>query len=301
VDPNFQANRGNPFGGGGFEGFQGFSYGDGSFHINMNVGGMDPDDLFQDFFGGFRRNRGPRRGSDLEMHVRIPFMEAVSGTKRDLKVRYNVLDRESGQYRVKEREVTVDIPAGIDNGMNLRLAGKGADGDPGAPPGNLLVRVIVDQHDYFVREGEDIHTPLSIDFVTAILGGTVDVRTLNGTVEMKIPRGCQPDTKMMLRGKGIRGIHGSGVGNQIVHIAVEIPKSITPYQEELLRKFNGEGDEKESSTDSLSGIGKAAESAFEKLFGKTKEGGTGKEGDNASAKKEVEEEEEEDEKKRAAS
>ena len=270
VDPNFQAS-GNPFGG-GMGGFDGFNFGDGSFHFRAGGPGaeaIDPEDLFDMFFGaGARRQRGPRRGSDLQMHVRVSFEEAVFGTTKDLNLQYQHMDRQTGQVSVKERQVEVKIPAGIDNGMNLRLQGQGAEGDPGAPPGNLLVQVVVEPHDYFQRDGHNIHTEVPISFTTAILGGTVDVRTLNGMVEMKIPKGCQPETKMMLRGKGIREVHGAGIGNQIVHIKIEIPKSITPRQEELLRQFDGEEAKKEE--DIVSGIGKAAESAFEKLFGKKK-------------------------------
>ena len=292
VDPNFQASE-NPF-----AGFEGFNFGDGSFHFSSNSEEIDPEDLFDMFFGGGggggRRRRGPRRGADLQMHVRIPFEEAVFGTKRDLNVKYQHVNRKTGEVSVKERQVTVDIPAGVDTGMNLRLSGQGAEGEPGAPAGNLLVQIVVDPHDYFVRDGENIHTEVPIDFVTAILGGTVDVRTLNGTVEMKIPKGCQPETKMLLRGKGIRGVHGSGVGNQIVHIKVEIPKYITTRQEELLRKFNGEDVDEKKEKDRKSGLGKAAENAFEKIFGSKKEGGKGDEKTN-------EDYDGEEDKKRAAS
>ena len=223
VDPNFQG--GNPFGGGGNP-FGGMDFGDGSFHFHSSSGGgveMDPEDLFDMFFGtgqgrGSRRNRGPRRGADLQMHVRVSFKEAVFGTKKDLHLRYQVQDRKTGQVEVKEREVSVDIPAGIDTGMNLRLAGQGAEGDPGAPKGNLLVQVIVDGDDYYVRDGYDVHTEIPIRVTQAILGGSVDVETLHGPVEVKIPKGCQPDTKLMLRGKGIQVLHGAGKGNQIAHL-----------------------------------------------------------------------------------
>jgi molecular chaperone DnaJ len=245
VDPNFQAGGGNIFrggggggggsggGGGGFD-FQGGSY---------TFGGgneIDPEDLFDAFFGGGRRRpRGPRRGGDLKMHVQLTFEEAVFGASKDLHLRYQVMNQQ-GQTEIKERYVTVDTPPGIDNGMNLRLSGQGAEGDPGASPGNLLVHVIVEKEAYYNRDGADVHTEIPISVTQAILGGTVDVKTLTGQVEMKIPKGCQPETKLMLRGKSIQKLHGTSKGNQVVHLMIEIPKEITKRQEELLREFDEE-------------------------------------------------------------
>jgi molecular chaperone DnaJ len=231
---------------------------------------MDPEDLFDAFFGGgARRQRGPRRGSDLQMHVRLSFQEAVFGASKDLNLRYQVLNQQTGQIEVKERQVSVDTPPGIDDGMNLRLTGQGADGDPGAARGNLLVQVLVDPDEYFVREGADIHTVAPVSIIQAILGGNMDVRTLKGEVEVKIPKGCQPDTKLMLRGKGIQKMHGAAKGNHIIHVKIEIPKEVSPRQEELLREFD---DETRNHGTGISGrIAKAAESAFESIFGKGKD------------------------------
>jgi molecular chaperone DnaJ len=264
VDPNFQGE--NPFQ--GFEGFQGFNFGDGSFHFSSSAQEIDPEDLFDAFFGGSNRRRrkprGPRRGSDLQMHIRLSFTEAVFGASKDLHLRYQVQD-EKGNTNVKERDVVVETPPGIENGMNLRLAGQGAEGDPGAPRGNLLVQVVVEDDDYFVRDGADVHTEVPISFTQAILGGTVEVKTLNGTVEMKVPKGSQVDTKLMLRGKGIQRLHGGGKGNHIVHLKIEIPKEVTHRQEQLLREYD---EEAQNHGTGISGrLAKAAGSAFETLFG----------------------------------
>jgi molecular chaperone DnaJ len=295
VDPNFQA--GNPFQGGNPFGGGGFNFNDGSFHFHGSAGGqeIDPEDLFDMFFGsGRRRPRGPRRGSDLQMQVRLTFQEAVFGVDKDLNLQYQIVDRKTGQVEVKDKEVTVSIPPGIDTGMNIRLAGQGAEGDPGAPSGNLLVQVIVDPDDYFERDGFDVHTEVPISVTQAILGGTVDVRTLSGEVEVKIPKGCQPDTKLMLRGKGIQELRGTRKGNQVVHLKLQIPKEISPRQEELLREF----DEETSKHDlGISGrIAHAAESAFEKLFGKKKHDKK----ETAKDSKSSEEEDEEDSNKKQA-
>ena len=262
---------GNPFGGaGGFQGFDGFNFGDGSFHFS-SAGGpggqeIDAEELFDAFFGaGRRRPRGPRRGADLQMHVRLSFQEAVFGSSKDLHLRYQVRNAETGGVEVKEREVTVETPPGIDHGMNLRLSGQGAEGDPGAPRGNLIVQVIVDDDEYFQRDGSDVHTEVPISVVQAILGGTVDVKTLTGTVEVTVPKGCQPGAKLALRGKGIQRLHGAMKGNQIVHLKIEIPKEITPRQEELLREFDEET--KNAGRGISGGIKQAVGSAFERFFG----------------------------------
>lgn len=271
VDPN--AGFGGPGGGNpfeGFGGFSGFSGGDGSFHFSSsgNAQEIDPEELFEAFFGGGarRRNRGPRKGADLQMHVRLTFEEAVRGAKKDLHLRYQIHNKKKNKMEVKERDVTVDVPAGIDNGMNLRLTGQGAEGDPGAPRGNLIVQVIVDEDEYFHRDGMDVHTECPISMTQAILGGTVDVRTLTGVVEMKIPKGTQVDAKLMLRGKGIPHLHSEGrKGNHIVHLQIEIPKKISKRQEELLREFD---EEMERSGEGIYGrLAKKVGSAFENLFG----------------------------------
>lgn len=301
VDPNFQAagGGGNPFGGAG-----GFNFQDGSFHFSSSSGGnpeIDPEELFDMFFGGGgggrqRRARGPRRGADLQMHVRLSFKEAVFGAKKDLNLRYQHVNRQTGEVSVKEREVQVDVPAGVDNGMNLRLQGQGAEGDPGAQHGNLLVQLIVDQDDFFERDGYDVHCEVPISITQAVLGGMVDVKTLDNTVEMKIPKGCQPDTKLMLRGKGIKQLHGSTKGNQIVHLKIAIPKEITARQEELLREFD---DETAKCGNGIFGnLSAAAGSAFEKLFGTKKKKDTKK---DSSTNSSAAEDSEDDEKKQAAS
>jgi molecular chaperone DnaJ len=293
VDPNFQE---SPFGGGGGGGF------------NFHGGGqeMDPEDLFDMFFGaqggggrGRRRNRGPRRGADLQMHVRLTFKEAVFGASKDLHLRYQVVNRQTGANEIKERDVTVDVPPGIDNGMNLRLQEQGAEGDPGAPAGNLLVQVIVDTDEYFHRDEYDVHTEVPISVTQAILGGTVDVKTLKGEVEMKIPKGCQPDTKLMLRGKGIQQLHGTTKGNQVVHVKVVIPQEFSPRQEELLREFD---DETRVHDLGISGrLAKAAGSAFEKLFGsKAKKEDKDKKNKSETDDAKAKDDDEEDDKKQAA-
>ena len=275
VDPNFAGGGGggNPFA--GFEGFQGFGGGDGSFHFSSsgNSQEIDPEELFNAFFGGGTRNRGPQPGADIQTNVRLSFREAIQGVEKDLHLRYQVRGKPANQQyaraEVKERDVKVDIPAGIDDGMTLRLAGQGAEGDPGAPRGDLHVRVSVADDGYFTRDGADVHTECPFSFTQAVLGGTVDVRTLNGVVEMKIPRGTQVGARLMLRGKGIPRLRasgrGAGKGDHIVHLKMEIPKGVSKRQEELLREFDAEMQDAHGGI--YGRLSEAAESVFKKVFG----------------------------------
>jgi len=277
VDPNAGFGGGGPGGGNpfsGFEGFSGFSGGDGSFHFQSGGPGgnqeIDPEELFEAFFGNggrSRRNRGPRKGADLQMHVRLSFAEAVKGAKKDLHLRYQIHNKQKNATEVKERDVTVDVPAGIDNGMNLRLSGQGAEGDPGAPRGNLIVQVLVEEDTYFHRDGTDVHTECPISLTQAVLGGTVDVRTLTGIVEMKIPKATQVEAKLMLRGKGIPHLNTEGrrKGNHIVHLNIEIPQKVSRRGEELLREFDEEM--KHSGGGIYGRLAGAAKGAFETIFG----------------------------------
>jgi molecular chaperone DnaJ len=135
------------------------------------------------------------------------------------------------------RKVKVRIPAGIDDGSRLRSSGHGEAGVRGGPPGDLYVVVHVRPHDIFVREGDDLQCDVPIDFVTAALGGEIDVPTLAGMARLKIPPGTQPHTQFRLRGKGLPNVHGHGHGDEIVRITVEIPSRLSRAQREKLEEF----------------------------------------------------------------
>lgn len=263
VDPNFQQQQG-PFGGAGF------GFADGSIHFQQGeTSHEDIEEIFDAFFGGGggrrRRPRGPRRGADLQMQVNVTFEEAVFGTQKDLDIRYQHVDPNTNQVKTKERSVKVDIPAGLESGMNVRLKEQGAEGEPGAPNGNLLVQIFVEESDYYAREGAHVHTEIPISVTQAILGGTIDVKTLTGTVELKIPPGSQPGSRLVIRNRGIPRLNASGKGNHYVHLKVQIPKTITKKQEELLRDFDSASNDHDSFTGR---VAHAAESAFGKIFGK---------------------------------
>ncbi|RME20409.1 MAG: molecular chaperone DnaJ [Deltaproteobacteria bacterium] len=144
--------------------------------------------------------------------------------------------RGSGQVQ-SERKVEVTIPAGVDDGTRMRLAGKGEPGTAGGPPGDLYLFLHVESDDRFVRDGEDLHTEVEIDFVQAALGTKVEVPLLKGTKEIEIKRGTQPGDVLVLRGEGVPRLRGYGKGDLHVHVKVTIPKKLSAEQEQLLRQY----------------------------------------------------------------
>ena len=129
-----------------------------------------------------------------------------------------------GEGRVEDtRTLSVDIPAGVDNGDRMRLAGDGEAGLNGAPAGDLYVEIRVADHDIFKRDGDDLYCEIPISFSTAALGGIVEVPTLDGKVNLTVRPETQTGTKMRLSGKGVKSIHSSSKGNLYVTLVVETP------------------------------------------------------------------------------
>ncbi|HEY3450150.1 MAG TPA: molecular chaperone DnaJ [Myxococcales bacterium] len=143
-----------------------------------------------------------------------------------------------GEGRTEAKvSLTVKIPAGVDTGTRLRLAGEGEPGDDGAPPGDLYVVVHVREHPLFQREENDLLCEVPISFVEAALGSSIDVPTLEGKVKMKIPAGTQSGKVLRLKGKGIPDLNGFGRGDQHVRVVVETPTNLSKDQKKLLEEF----------------------------------------------------------------
>ena len=148
-----------------------------------------------------------------------------------------------GQRRMhKERMLSVTIPAGVESGMRLRLSNEGEHGMNGGPPGDLYVALHVKPHSHFVRKGQDILYDLRLNFVTATLGGQVEVPTLEGNSMVKIPDGIQHDKILRLKGLGAPGLKSHGRGDQLIRIKIQIPTKLTPKQRELLNAFAQESE-----------------------------------------------------------
>lgn len=142
----------------------------------------------------------------------------------------------AGRVRVRKK-VAIKIPPGVDTGSRLRLRGEGEGGERGGPNGDLYVVLHVSPHEVFERDGQDIHYEASISFTQAALGDELEVPTLKGSKKITIPKGVQPGEIVRLRGEGFPSLRGQQKGDQLIHLAVKTPQSLTPRQEELLREF----------------------------------------------------------------
>jgi len=143
-----------------------------------------------------------------------------------------------GQGRVEvEHKVKVEIPAGVSEATRIRLAGEGEAGSQGGPPGDLFIVLTVEPHPIFERDEYDILCELPVSFSQAALGAEIEVPTLHGKVELKIPAGTQSHTQMRLRGKGVPLLNRQGRGDQIVLVVVETPSKLSAEQRQLLERF----------------------------------------------------------------
>ena len=141
----------------------------------------------------------------------------------------------------KTRKLEIDIPKGARDGLKLRIEGEGQAGERGAPAGDLFIELHEEPHKVFQRNGDDIHIGVSVSFSQAALGGEIKVPTIDGKASLKIPAGTQPGTIFRMRGKGIPHLRGGGSGDENVEIAIDVPKSLSKKQRELLKEFDGEG------------------------------------------------------------
>ena len=137
-----------------------------------------------------------------------------------------------------ERRVT--IPAGVDRDVRVRLAGEGEPGGNGGPPGDCYCVIEIEEHPFLTRDGRDLHCEVPITFTQAALGATVDVPTLDGPKPLQIARGTQAGDVIRVRGLGMPEVRGRGLGDLHVHVHVEVPRSLSPKAESLLRELAAE-------------------------------------------------------------
>jgi molecular chaperone DnaJ len=149
----------------------------------------------------------------------------------------------SGYTRV-HRDLDVNIPAGIANGQQIRVQGKGQRGINGGANGDLYVEVQVQPHETFRREGNDIHMDLALSFVQCALGASVDVPTVYGTVSVDVPAGTQPEQILKLRGRGVKDLRSGRPGDQYLHIKVKTPTNLSDSEKDLLKEFQKQEDAK---------------------------------------------------------
>jgi curved DNA-binding protein len=208
-----------PAGPRGFQGFEGFDVGNG--------GGVDLDDLFGSFFGGGgragRRGGFARRGGDHEAEIELSLEEAARGGPRKISLGDG-------------REYDVTIPAGVRDGQRIRLAGEGAGGAGGGPPGDLFLRVRVRPHPRFEVRGSDLYTDLPVAPWEAALGAEVDVRTLGGKAKVRVPPGSSSGRKLRLRGEGMPG------GDLYARVKIVVPKQLEREERELYERLRDVSD-----------------------------------------------------------
>ena len=142
----------------------------------------------------------------------------------------------AGQVKT-HKTLNVKIPAGVDEGDRIRLSGEGEPGQNGGPSGDLFVVIHVKKHSVFERDGKDLHCEMPISFTIAALGGEVEIPTLDGMVKVKIAAETQSGRVYRVRGKGVKSVRGSDVGDLMCHVVVETPVNLTERQRELLREF----------------------------------------------------------------
>lgn len=222
--------------------------GEQTYHIptdDMEQG--DVGELFESLFGtirgqgrrtgggmGFRgRSRGPQRGEDMEHPLEIALAESIRGTQRSLQL--TVEDPATGQRQT--RQVTVKIPAGVKEGARVRVAGQGTQGQNGGTAGDLFLRIHLAPHPFWRREGYDMHCEVPITFAEAALGAQIQVPTVNGEVQLKIPAGTQSGQVFRLTGRGVPHIKGTGAGDQFVKVKIAVPRNLGPREEELIQEL----------------------------------------------------------------
>lgn len=212
-------------------------------HGDMDDMGDIFDDIFEKFFhggtgGGFhsQRSRGfgsgsfKQDGADAHADITISFDDAVSGCEKVLQVQ-----EENGRVS----SLKVRIPAGIDEGQNVRLKGQGAPGVGGGNHGDLMLKVHILPKPGYERKGNDVYVTVNIPYATAVLGGEVTVPTLTGKVVCKIAPGTQPGSKIRLKGKGIPAMKNpSHKGDEYIVVQIEVPKTLTSEERQKLMDYD---------------------------------------------------------------
>jgi len=137
----------------------------------------------------------------------------------------------------KVRKIEVKIPAGVESGSRLRVAGEGEAGLRGGSPGDLYIYIYVKKHPQFERQGNDVYSEIKLSITQAVLGTTVMVDTLDGKVELKIPEGTQHGTTFRMKGRGITYLKGHGRGDHYVRVKLTVPTKLSNEQRELFKKL----------------------------------------------------------------
>lgn len=220
----FAGGAGNPFGGG----FRTYSYSTGGSNPNINFGGFeDPFDLFEQIFGmGFGGaspfGRAYQRHPTYEM--KVSFEEALHGATKTIEV--------EGEGN-KRKRLTIKIPAGVDSGTRIRFDG-------------LDIVFRVSRHPEFLREGSDIFSEVLLSIPQIILGDVVDIKTVWGKVNLKVPAGTEPGSLIRIKGQGMPNLQRVSKGDHYVRVKLDIPKRLSTEEKKLYEKLSGLKSDKKS-------------------------------------------------------
>jgi curved DNA-binding protein len=189
-------------------------------------------------FGGWTSPRGHARGNDEQADIEVTLLEALQGATRSIEVERPV---KAGRGRVhsQKRTYTVKIPKGITEGSQIRLGGQGGQGFGDGPAGDLYLKVHLRHDPHFETEGHNLKTVLPITPWEAALGAEVPLRTVEGSVSMKIPPGTSSGKVFRLRGKGLPKSQGDR-GDLLVTVQIVVPKTLTPRERELFEQLSNE-------------------------------------------------------------
>ncbi|MEI6559485.1 MAG: J domain-containing protein [Rhodospirillaceae bacterium] len=188
--------------------------------------GLNTDDIFAEFFGGAGggRRETKARGSDIEYSVTVSFIEAAIGAKRRISLSNG-------------KSIDLTVPPGSENEQKLRLKGQGMPGTGGGPAGDAIVELLVDPHPFFSRKGHDVHVEVPVTLPEALLGATIKVPTLDGTVALKVPKGSNSGTVLRLKNKGIPEAKHHTAGYLYVTLKVMLPDPPDPELSQFIEKW----------------------------------------------------------------
>jgi curved DNA-binding protein len=193
-----------------------------------DMNGLNMDEFFTIFAGaGFPMgNRRPKANANLRARMVIALESILEPQKKII------------QIGDDKRDIEVNIPRGVRNGAVISYKGMGQKANPNLPAGDLLIEIAIQEHKDYIREGDDLHSRITVDAIDAILGCVVDFRTIRGkTVRVNIPRGVQHGQTLRLQGEGIPNNQGNKTGNQYLQISVLVPTNLTTQQLELLAQL----------------------------------------------------------------
>ncbi|MEW6113174.1 MAG: DnaJ C-terminal domain-containing protein [Thermodesulfobacteriota bacterium] len=207
-------------------------YGDFSFEGGqVRYGGLD--EIFRDVFGtgagagaagGPFAARGPRKGMDVDASLEVDFLTAIQGGTTRVTLQKH--SAEGGPPRTET--IDVQVPAGVDDGSRIRLAGKGEPGFEGGPPGDLFITMKVRPHPVFKRDGTSLRLELPITVSEALNGAEIGIPTVSGPVQLKVPKGTKSGQVLRLKGKGVPDLKTKARGDLYVTIRVQVPSTKDP-------------------------------------------------------------------------